>query len=160
MEGKRRGLLVVGILLCGAAGLLGLILLLGVGPAAPQVSAIVRWQTASELDTAGFNLYRSEHPDGPFTQRVNPVLIPAGTTPLVGASYVYTDTNVQLGRVYYYELEEVENDGTRTRIGRIAVRVAGPSPLLRLVGGVLLLEAIVVGWGMWRRWRRGRLPHA
>ena len=39
---------------------------------------VVEWSTASELDTAGFNLYRSESPDGPF-EKVNQNLISGAT---------------------------------------------------------------------------------
>ena len=31
-------------------------------------TVIVEWTTASELNTAGFNLYRRDSPDGPFTR--------------------------------------------------------------------------------------------
>lgn len=34
-----------------------------------QASVLVEWTTASELDTAGFNLYRSLEPDGPADTR-------------------------------------------------------------------------------------------
>lgn len=156
---KGRVLQFAGFLLAGMVGGVGILLLLAVGPAAPQVSAVVRWETASEMETAGFNLYRSENPDGPFTQRVNTDLIPAGTTPLVGGAYVYTDTNVQPGRIYYYELEEVEIDGTRTRIGRIAVRVADAPWWWRLVGGALFIEALIVGRSVWQARQKERGAH-
>jgi hypothetical protein len=73
-------------------------------------SVVIEWSTASELDTAGFNLYRSENPDGPFSQ-INENLIPASPDPLTGGSYSYTDKNVSPGRTYYYQLEDVEISG-------------------------------------------------
>ncbi|NIN65277.1 MAG: hypothetical protein GTO63_11385, partial [Anaerolineae bacterium] len=46
-------------------------------------TVIVEWTTESEIDLAGFNLYRSERPDGPYV-KVNEALIPASPDPLTG----------------------------------------------------------------------------
>jgi hypothetical protein len=110
--------------------------------AAPMAATvIVEWSTASELDTAGFNLYRSDSTDGPFT-RLNEHLIPASPDPLVGGSYTFTDTNVVAGRTYYYQLEDVETGGATTRHGPIAAKAeAGGKAILlaaALLGGALL----------------------
>lgn len=77
-------------------------------------SVVIDWSTASELNTAGFNLYRSESPDGPFS-KINDNLIPASPDPLTGGSYSYTDKNVSPGRTYYYQLEDVEISGGLNR---------------------------------------------
>jgi hypothetical protein len=74
----------------------------------------VAWITASELNTAGFNVLRGNTPNGPFT-RVNPELIPAANDPLVGGSYIFTDTNVSFGQTYYYRIEEVEFSGSTSQ---------------------------------------------
>lgn len=76
----------------------------------------VRWDTASEIDTAGFYLYRSTSPDGEFTL-VNAAgeLIPSQGNALSGATYTFTDKNVVAGRTYYYVIEEVEYDLTSRR---------------------------------------------
>ncbi len=74
----------------------------------------VNWTTASELNTAGFNLYRSENKDGPYT-RLNTDMIPGSTDPLTGGSYSYTDTTAIARQTYYYQLEDVESGGTTTR---------------------------------------------
>jgi hypothetical protein len=62
---------------------------------------IVEWTTESEVDTAGFNLYRSESLEGPYI-KINPELIPSSPDPILGGHYVYTDTNVVAGQTYYY----------------------------------------------------------
>jgi hypothetical protein len=80
----------------------------------------VEWTTESEVETAGFNLYRSDSSEGPYV-KVNPALIPGSSDPLLGGRYVYTDTNVVAGRTYYYKLEDVELDGTTTLHGPIEV---------------------------------------
>lgn len=77
-------------------------------------TVVIDWSTASELNTAGFNLYRSESPDGPFS-KINDNLIPASPDPLTGGSYSYTDKNVSPGRTYYYQLEDVEISGGLNR---------------------------------------------
>ncbi len=155
MGAQSKALLGAALFLCAAMALVGLTMLLAVGPAAPKPVAVIRWETATEVNTAGFNLYRSTSPDGPFTQQVNAELIPASTSPLTGGTYVYTDTTVSPGRTYFYELEEVENDGTRSRVGRISVRASGSSTFTRAVGGALVAEALVIGAFVWRRLRAG-----
>ena len=81
---------------------------------------IVEWTTASEVNTSGFNLYRSEQADGPYV-KINEQLIPGSTDPLVGGKYRYEDATVTSGRTYYYQLEEVELDGASARHGPIVV---------------------------------------
>mgnify|MGYP002475842574 CR=1 FL=1 len=74
----------------------------------------IDWATASEIDTVGFNLYRSNDPDRGFV-RVNDEIIPASQEPLTGGVYSYTDTNVTPGDVYYYILEDVDMNGQLNR---------------------------------------------
>jgi hypothetical protein len=111
-----------------------------VSAATPPV-VTVEWSTASELNTAGFNLARGAAPTGPFT-RLNAEVIPASPDPLVGGSYVYTDTQVVSGQTYYYQLEEVETTGQTNVQGVVAVTASGGlQPLL--VGAVIGLVIIV-----------------
>jgi hypothetical protein len=77
------------------------------------------WETASEIDNAGFNIWRSEVEDGPYTQ-LNTGLIPAQGDADTGASYVYTDTTVAEGVTYYYKLEDVDIYGTSTFHGPVS----------------------------------------
>jgi hypothetical protein len=87
-------------------------------PTPPAVT--VQWSTASELNTAGFNVLRGDNPNGPFT-RVNPEVIPASPDSLVGGSYVFTDTHVTAGQTYYYQLDEVEVGGSISSQGTVVV---------------------------------------
>ena len=76
----------------------------------------VRWDTATEIDTAGFYLYRSNAPDGEFTLvNVDGELIPSQGDALSGATYSFTDEDVVPGETYYYLIEEVEFDLTSHR---------------------------------------------
>ncbi len=83
---------------------------------ATSTSAVITvdWTTASELNTAGFNLYRSEAQAGAYT-RLNTDLIPGSTDPLTGGAYTFTDTTAIAGHTYYYQLEDIEASGTSTR---------------------------------------------
>ncbi|MCB9422913.1 MAG: hypothetical protein H6667_24145 [Ardenticatenaceae bacterium] len=74
----------------------------------------VEWNTATELQTAGFNLYRSPAADGEFVQ-INDKLIPSQGDGLTGASYTYRDKSVTSGETFYYLLEEVELDASTNR---------------------------------------------
>jgi hypothetical protein len=109
--------------------------------AAPVV--VIEWSTASELDTVGYNLYRSQSPQGPF-DRINPELIPGSADPLTGGQYTYADRAVQAGTIYYYELEDIDSGGFSSRHGPIegrAERTLGVEAVLALalLGGAALL---------------------
>lgn len=79
----------------------------------PEAVVLLQWQTATELDTAGFNLYRAESADGPFV-KVNAALIAAAADPVKGSLHHFEDRTVQSGRTYYYQLEDVDTEGQRT----------------------------------------------
>ena len=118
-----------------------------------QTAVLVEWTTASELDTAGFNLHRGDSQEGPFTQ-INADLIPASEDPLTGSSYHYEDQPVQPGRVYYYRLEEVELDGSSNIFGPILVQAEGNS-----IPGYYLSLAVIatlLAYGAYSLIRRGR----
>ncbi|GAB4567566.1 MAG: hypothetical protein Kow0047_19810 [Anaerolineae bacterium] len=116
-------------------------------------SVVVEWTTETEVDTAGFNLYRSESPDGPYV-KVNDTLIPASPDPLTGGHYVYTDTQVIAGRTYYYQLEDVEISGQATRHGPIVVRAAGGWATWLWTGGIIAAGAALIVALRWRGARR------
>lgn len=85
---------------------------------------IISWETASEVDTLGFFLYRAEFPDGPFVQ-INETPLLATGDPLVGSSYSYEDRQVAWGKVYFYQLEELERSGNRNRYPMVVKGQAG-----------------------------------
>jgi hypothetical protein len=68
------------------------------------------WATAAEIDTAGFNILRSESEDGEFA-KINETLIPAEGGPTQGAEYSYVDNGVQSGVTYWYKLEDKDLSG-------------------------------------------------
>ncbi|HXK09782.1 MAG TPA: hypothetical protein VMT70_09075, partial [Vicinamibacteria bacterium] len=77
------------------------------------------WQTGSELDNLGFNLYRSSSSSGPWT-RLNASLIPGlGSSPL-GAAYSWRDSGLVNGQRYSYRLEDVDTRSVSTFHGPIS----------------------------------------
>lgn len=76
------------------------------------------WRTASEVGNAGFNLYRSENKNGPYT-RLNDSLIPGLLYSVTGKVYWYLDSDVFDGTTYYYKLEDVDCFGNKTQHGPV-----------------------------------------
>jgi len=90
-------------------------------PGAGQIA--LTWQTASEIDTVGFNLYRAASPSGLYV-RLNERLIPAQMPgSLLGGSYSWLDRDLEPGSSYYYKLECVEVAGGMTQYGPVDARV-------------------------------------
>ena len=79
----------------------------------------VFWKTETELNNAGFNIYRSETENDGYAQ-INDSLIPAEGT---GASYEFVDTEIQNGKTYYYKLEDLDLGGNPTMHGPVMVNV-------------------------------------
>jgi len=79
---------------------------------------VIRWETASEVNTAGFHLYRGPTATGPW-ERVNATLIPSAADGVTGGRYTFRDTTADPTVTYYYQLEEVELDGTTHRYGAV-----------------------------------------
>jgi hypothetical protein len=73
-----------------------------------KAEVVVTWETALEIDTIGFNLWRSTSPDGAYEQVNDGLIMAASMGGVWGGSYSYTDTAVVAGQVYYYKLEELE----------------------------------------------------
>lgn len=83
--------------------------------ATPQEDYIlVEWETASELDTLGFNVLRSTNINGPFNaaSRINPILIQAQSLMdgafFVPHQYAYRDLTALPGVTYFYVPEEID----------------------------------------------------
>jgi hypothetical protein len=88
---------------------------------------LVAWETAVEVDTVGFDLWRGESADGVYV-RVNELLIPSVSPGGVsGGHYAYLDTGVTAGETYYYKLQELEADGGRNWYGPVLTDDSTPN---------------------------------
>jgi len=88
--------------------------------ASPQSwKIILLWSTDSEIDNAGFNIYRSESEDGEYIQ-INEDLIPAKGSPTEGSYYEFIDDDVKNRKTYYYKLEDMDLNGVSTTHGPVS----------------------------------------
>ncbi len=85
---------------------------------AQQAGIRVAWQTLSEIDVAGFNLWRTDAPDGAYA-RLNAQVVPAQGGPTLPASYLYEDAAVTDGLTYYYRLEALDLYGQSQLFGPV-----------------------------------------
>lgn len=93
------------------------------GEAAQAGHARLDWETGSEIDLVGFNMWRSPGLNGEFKKR-NASLIPAQNPGgLPGSAYTYTDAKLETKIEYAYKLEAVNKDGGSEWFGPITVRL-------------------------------------
>ena len=86
---------------------------------------LVTWETVSEIDNAGFNLYRSATDVAPEELLVNmPSQAPGSAQ---GAHYTYQDFAVQNGQSWYYWLEAVDLQGGTSLHGPVNATVQTPT---------------------------------
>ena len=109
----------------------------------------IDWETETEIDTAGFNVYRSEcrSANCEFIL-LNETLIPSTGDSVTGASYSFTDRSVAAGATYYYQLEDVELDNSREQHEAIVYStplIAWWVPVVASVGILVGLLLIIKG---------------
>ena len=85
----------------------------------------LQWRTESEADNFGFNVYRADSRDGPFT-RINKDIIPGAGTSGTPHEYTYTDFDVVRLKVYYYYLESVSFEGVKQKFSPIISQQVPP----------------------------------
>jgi len=89
---------------------------------------LVTWETVSELNNRGFNVYRGTSPDGPDRQ-LNEWLIPSQSigSP-TGFVYTWEDrADLVVDTTYYYWLEDLDVNGATTMHGPVSAVYAGPT---------------------------------
>jgi hypothetical protein len=108
------------------------------GPTAVEMAAfnagwtgqgvLLEWETASEVDSLGFNLYRSRSAASGYA-RINETLIPCQSpgNP-TGASYSYLDLQAPPDTVCFYVIEALDARGNPDRYGPVQA-----NPLRRLL---------------------------
>ena len=121
------------------------------------------WATATESDNAGFHIWRADSEAGAYA-RITANLIPSQGDPTHGASYAYSDTDVNAGKTYWYKLEDVDVRGQSTFHGPVSATVLHkPFFGCGVAGGELgagSLAAMLIPLGLAGIRRRRRPPHA
>ena len=74
----------------------------------------LKWQTETEVDNAGFNVWRAEG-----FQKMNESFIPALGSPISGSDYDFVDQWVLNGKRYFYLLEDIDTNGISTFHGPV-----------------------------------------
>jgi hypothetical protein len=86
-----------------------------------QKSAVtLKWSTVSEVNNLGFDVYRSESPDGKFV-KISPAYIKGAGTDSTPHDYQFADERAVVGKTYYYYLETISFSGERERTNIIKV---------------------------------------
>jgi uncharacterized repeat protein (TIGR01451 family) len=87
----------------------------------------LQWTTQSENNNMGYNLYRSEDPEGTFT-RINPELIPgAGNSEAINSYRYVDDSKLVPNKKYYYKLASIDFDGKVKTYEPVGINVSKPS---------------------------------
>jgi hypothetical protein len=82
---------------------------------------VLHWQTASENNNRGFNLYRGPGEKGPWVQVNNTLILSqAPSASSAGAVYEWLDEGAQPGQTYFYLLEDIAADGVATQHGPVS----------------------------------------
>ena len=71
---------------------------------------LLRWHSISEINNLGFHLYRSETKDGGYV-RVTPTLIKGHGTDATQHEYSFLDETAEVGKSYWYVIEDVDFSG-------------------------------------------------
>ena len=83
-------------------------------PAGERVTNTARWTTASENDTFGYDVYRSDTENGKFTRITKKPILGHGTTSETN-KYEFVDDTIDPCKEYFYYVEEITNGGTRAK---------------------------------------------
>jgi hypothetical protein len=86
---------------------------------------VIVWQTKSEVENLGFNLYRT-NPDGTGAVKLNGALIPGLLSSAMGKQYAYVDTGVTGGTTVCYVLEDIDLQGVSTYHGPVCTYQPAP----------------------------------
>ncbi|MEZ4771041.1 MAG: Ig-like domain-containing protein [Caldilineales bacterium] len=103
---------------------------------------LVTWETVSELNNAGFNLYRTGTADPPSAADLLAYIPSQGPGSAQGFSYDYKDYEVTPGETYWYWLEDVDFSGNTTMHGAVSVTVVAEAAVVsQRTEGVFLNSA-------------------
>jgi len=87
----------------------------------PREGVRFMWETSYESNNSGFNVLRSNSINGEY-EKINSSIIPSNEA----KKYRYLDHHVQVGRTYYYKLEDISISGKTSEHDPIKVTVTRP----------------------------------
>ena len=87
----------------------------------PFTGIRLNWQTFAEFDNAGFEVLRSRNQHNDY-QRITNEIIPRRND----GTYVFVDSTALAGDQYYYQLQDISLNGSRTCHGPIKVELTLP----------------------------------
>lgn len=86
---------------------------------------IMKWETASETDNLGFRIVRSLTEDGSYAEISDFI---RSLDEGVGASYIFTDTAVTPGIIYFYKVQDLPAGGGAGYTNPVSATILLPTP--------------------------------
>ena len=108
-----------------------------------NAAVVLKWKTGLETQHQGFNVYRSSAPESGYSQINNLLIRNNILDTTIHGDYHFVDITVVNNETYYYMLEDIAQNGTRTWHGPVSViplllnGVAPDSILGEIVGETL-----------------------
>ena len=81
----------------------------------------ISWSTSREIDNLGYNILRSLTRGGDFTKLNNELILSNEN-----GEYQFPDLHVEVGKSYFYILEDVDIRGVKTQHGPISIDINAP----------------------------------
>ncbi len=125
------------------------VLLAGFSAEGQTDRVLVQWETVSEMDNLGFNLWRGVSPDGPDRQLNVDLILSQAPGSTQGHNYQWIDqADLIPGATYFYWLEDVDVNGMTTRHGPVSATLDTPTAVT--LGGLSANPgaAAAVPWGL------------
>ena len=95
--------------------------------ASKEEGVTITWRTESELNSAGFHVWRSLSEDKTYNKITSALISSQGNTS-VAQEYSYCDKNVESNVMYWYKVEEISTAGESKFFGPISVMGMKPVP--------------------------------
>jgi hypothetical protein len=83
-------------------------------PADQRIANTVKWKTASEQDSFGFEVFRGDSEKGEFAKLTKQPMLGAGTSDETHA-YEFRDDTIDPCRSYWYYVESISTSGAREK---------------------------------------------
>jgi len=87
---------------------------------------LIRWRTETEVNNAGFSIYRSEEEDGNY---VKVAFVKGAGNSGMPIDYKFTDKKAEPGKTYFYYLEDIDVTGEKSKSEIIKVVIPPAQPV-------------------------------